>query len=314
MRKKEVFKTSEIAHIWASQQQEYGRVSAGNMSFQGLNFYSYSTIIARLILGDDGQPCAAIISTRRYSNTTDGHIHAVRAAVQHLKIVRAPMAYESPTKNLEWVLSEMETISKSLEKARKPEKHLDQIGRWCRQYRDYLSVFDEDTHRLVMESPKYQELLAYEILSNGDGVEEYRQQLAIASAAEAERLKKVREEEAKLVAQITEKWLSGAISYGQTGYMAGGSLWREKQNEAPLLRLVREDNEYRVETSMGIVSFPLEVAKTAIRLYYAGRLEAGARLEHYIVREVTEEYVRIGCHTFMRAEIDRFWTIVANIG
>lgn len=41
-----VVKSDEIGHLWAHQTQD--RARAGNLSFQGKEFYSYSTVIARI--------------------------------------------------------------------------------------------------------------------------------------------------------------------------------------------------------------------------------------------------------------------------
>ncbi len=77
-RQKEFFKSSEIAHVWANQGAPKGR-SPGNMSFDGAAFYSYSTIIARIVRA--GRKRAYVLDRAQFSISTSNHQGAARAAI-----------------------------------------------------------------------------------------------------------------------------------------------------------------------------------------------------------------------------------------
>ncbi len=76
---KQVFNSGEIAHEWFHQYQDSGRTSGNKMSFDGIDFYSYSTIVAKKFESDGKVLC--LISRKRYSNTTTGHMKYVEAAI-----------------------------------------------------------------------------------------------------------------------------------------------------------------------------------------------------------------------------------------
>jgi hypothetical protein len=85
-RKKQVFDTGEVPHLWAHKVQESARNAHGNLFFDGETIYSYGSHfpIARHIVDNPTKknPKPAILfTTRSYSNTTSGHISAVRSAI-----------------------------------------------------------------------------------------------------------------------------------------------------------------------------------------------------------------------------------------
>jgi hypothetical protein len=84
MRKKECYTSGEIAHIWAHQKAENGRVSGNvrRMSFDGTRFYSYRTAIANIIKAKGKS--AFVVDCASFSNTTSGHQSAVRSAIRNL--------------------------------------------------------------------------------------------------------------------------------------------------------------------------------------------------------------------------------------
>lgn len=77
---KTVFKSEEIAHIWAHQSAPYGK-SPGAVSFDGPVISSYSTAIARHI--EHKGKRAIIYNATSYSVTTSAHQGRIRAALPH---------------------------------------------------------------------------------------------------------------------------------------------------------------------------------------------------------------------------------------
>lgn len=66
---KTVFKSDEIAHIWANRGAAFGRC-ASNMSFEGDAFKSYATVIARRISAKGKE--AYVLDSASFGNTTNG--------------------------------------------------------------------------------------------------------------------------------------------------------------------------------------------------------------------------------------------------
>jgi hypothetical protein len=81
-RKKLVFDTGEIPHLWAHRTQEEARNRQGNLYFTGDTIYSYGSHfpIARHVTHDAGER-AVLFTTASYSVTTSSHCSAVRSAI-----------------------------------------------------------------------------------------------------------------------------------------------------------------------------------------------------------------------------------------
>jgi len=81
-RKKHVFDTGEVPHLWAHRTQEEARNRQGNLYFTGDTIYSYGSHfpIARHVTNDAGER-AVLFTTATYSVTTSSHCSAVRSAI-----------------------------------------------------------------------------------------------------------------------------------------------------------------------------------------------------------------------------------------
>jgi hypothetical protein len=74
---KTVFPSHELPHLWAHQKAPMGR--SGNLSFNGLVFFSYQTAIARIIQHKGRQ--AYLINTTSFSVSTAKHQSMIRGAI-----------------------------------------------------------------------------------------------------------------------------------------------------------------------------------------------------------------------------------------
>jgi hypothetical protein len=81
-RKKYVYDTGEIPHLWAHRTQEEARNRQSNLYFTGDTIYSYGSHfpIARYVTNDAGER-AVLLTTATYSVTTSSHCSAVRFAI-----------------------------------------------------------------------------------------------------------------------------------------------------------------------------------------------------------------------------------------
>ena len=91
-RKKCVFDTGEIPHLWAHRTQDEARNRQGNLYFTGNTIYSYGSHfpIARHVTNDAGER-AILLTTATYSVTTSSHCSAVRSAIPSgIRVFRVP--------------------------------------------------------------------------------------------------------------------------------------------------------------------------------------------------------------------------------
>ncbi len=81
-RKKHVFDTGEIPHLWAHRTQDEARNRQGNLYFTADTIYSYGSHfpIARHVVSEAGGR-AVLFTTATYSVTTSSHCSAVRSAI-----------------------------------------------------------------------------------------------------------------------------------------------------------------------------------------------------------------------------------------
>lgn len=84
-----VFNNDMVAHVWAQRNQENGRTSNHNYSFQGPILFSYRTPIALFCKGTRDRDIA-LISSERYSVSTARHISLARRALHGVKVFEVP--------------------------------------------------------------------------------------------------------------------------------------------------------------------------------------------------------------------------------
>lgn len=80
--KKTVFETSQAIHVWAQQNQAYGRNAKASVFFEGPTIYSYGE---HFPMASFAKPGVVLINEATYSSTTSGHQSSVRYAVNHHK-------------------------------------------------------------------------------------------------------------------------------------------------------------------------------------------------------------------------------------
>ncbi len=91
-RKKCVFDTGEIPHLWVHRTQDEAGNRQGNLYFTGNTIYSYGPHfpIARHVTNEAGER-AVLLTTATYSVTTSSHCSAVRSAIPSgIRVFRVP--------------------------------------------------------------------------------------------------------------------------------------------------------------------------------------------------------------------------------
>jgi hypothetical protein len=118
-RAKHVFGTGEVPHLWAHKVQASARNAQSNLYFENDTIFSYGSHfpIARHVLDNptNRNPQSAVLfTTRSYSNTTSGHISAVRSAIpKDVPVFHVYNPALSPRESLACYVSAVETNAKS---------------------------------------------------------------------------------------------------------------------------------------------------------------------------------------------------------
>ena len=80
--RKSLSNSNEVYHYWANQVQTEGK--SGNVSFDGVNLFSYRACIGKIF------PGYVALTSRSYSNTTSRHVFYTMRAIHGLNIIRVP--------------------------------------------------------------------------------------------------------------------------------------------------------------------------------------------------------------------------------
>jgi hypothetical protein len=317
---KTVFSSSrEIPHLWAHQTQSHA--SAGSVSFEGVKFRSYRTVIAQLVKVSRSET-VAVFDSCKYSPTTARHQSLALSAVSHLRryyVRRAERGTYDLTPNASDVaakLRDVENIIKEcaagshfarLERIKGIPSRVDEV-------REFAKIFKLGAVKL---SPEIKKALKPETVAQfqarADKAQaEMNSPAAIAKRAKgaAYRLKKKLAEKAadderreRLRIEAQEKhalhvldWRAGRSNhipyvYGFTGLTPTA------------LRLAKDDGRDVVETSMG-ARVPLSAALKLFRFCEKTRAAGFEfipahefKVGHYALQMITAEgAARIGCH------------------
>lgn len=306
-KERQVFDRTTVAHKWAHQTQSSARDTNNNFYFEGDTIYSYSGHfpIATLHKGK------VLFTTRGYSKTTSKHINEVRSACSHIDKVYcynpkdASRGYHD--ENIKQLEREASTISKSLERARKPIKDLEQIEALRKQLTEYCAHFD-----LKIDKVKKQHALTFIFI---DSVEQYykssedyakaveKQQKALA----AKRKREAKKEANKLEIDL-EHWRKFEILTSNGEVIEDVNMVSNSVKYADKSFLRFNTDTQRVETSKG-VEIPAELAKRMYawlneQIKSGGCLDGGCeyKILHYQVNYVNATEFKVGCHTIDMSE------------
>lgn len=333
-----VFNNSMLAHVYANQAQKSGRGSS--CSFEDDTFYSYSTPIARIMKGRH-KTRVMLVSANRHSMTTKRHINNLWSAWRnHGAFIGVPFlgrrggwhTIDSDTgerapdhrANIAYLTKCYTNMQGTLLRMRsEPHDIFGTLEYSASGLRDYCAAFGfkfrldvaadaeairakRETARIKRETPAY---LARKAAKERAQRERDRLQ--------AEAYERRRIEYAQETAKSRQEWLAGEpISLNMSSGVdeRGSALLRLKPNDPAT-----------VQTSLG-AEVPADDARKLLRVlnvipkgttfdrYAAGNENVTpARVGHFTLDRVDAEgNVRIGCHTIMRYEIDRFATILGQ--
>lgn len=279
---KRVFSNSDLAHAYANQSQYEGRNSNGSFYFDGKTIYSYGRHfpIAKIVTNEQGVE-AMLFTFRTYSNTTSKQVSIVKSATRQYNKIYCYNPENSHEANFNAWLNLAEIQAEKLQKAKKPEIYINELGYLCNQVNAYANYFN-------IEIPS--SLNA--VLSIKDKSENLEYMSKKAELLKIEKAKKEKQQKQEFKEQIN-KWFNGEIQRLYTRY------------KLDFLRI----NENRVETTQA-VQIPVELCKRLHEKIKTNTLQVGDQLLNYKVNQV-DNIIKIGCHAFTRKYLLRFGSKLA---
>lgn len=317
-----VFKNRhEVAHVWASRQQEIGR--AGNVNFKGDSIYSYQWWEMARFMEVKGETIV-LMRSWNYSNETAKHMSAVHGALRGLpyKIVRCYGDYDSRysisssrvlnhEQSLRHWLNVMQESQQKLKRAKYPDHYVNMNHSARESIEQYCALFDlpipEKVAEYYLDPNDIAPLLeakkkrAEELANKTDEQREIER--AKREAAEEKKLQKIRDE----FASNEQAWMDGENVDTEKRIEKGQKRWGRWQStylQFSQTRL-RIKDDY-VETSRGAYVTVRE-AQILWGLIKLGHDIKGHRIGSYTVIGLNG-VLKIGCHEITREEMTRFTT------
>lgn len=286
-RKKTVFNTSEIPHLFANQLQENARNQAGNLYFESETIYSYGQHFP-IASFDTVDKNKVFFTTDSYSNTTAKHIYKVRAALSHKTLIYC-FNPRSARCNNHWINIEAfektaSKIAEKLERATKPEKYLNEINYQRGLFESYCAAVG-----LKVDKIKKQYKIKFLYLSDRAEYMALTEKARAKAKRDAIKREKERIKRFKIDLEQFRTFEKGTVYSSNLSY----------------LRYNKETN--RVETSKGI-EIPAEIAHRSYKWYLSQLAEGCAgdckhEVMNYQVKELNKDHLVIGCHTIEHSEI-----------
>lgn len=299
--------SANIEHAWLHGLKDKGRAS--NVSFQGDDIFSYSTIMARVVVrpADPNDPGLVLVNAQKYSNTTSGHQHAIRRAIPshwvRLNYTNTGSGYSwapgNPGDPVECILTQWKRAKDRLRKMQHATRGDAQAdGATLRNLQAAAEVLKGAKLRGI-RTTNIEAFTAScpwadnaERFDHADAVAKRRsegaQRAAETRRAEQSRLWKERQaEQAKKDAAKVDKWKAGKYSGRLSVPYGVGQYIRVKGAE--------------LETSGG-ASIPLDAARMVWVAWSKGKLAEGQHAGAFTIHEVTPDYFVAGCTRIDKGE------------
>lgn len=289
---KTVFDNDMVAHTWAQQSQDHGRNAKDSFYFRGPTIYSYRDRypIGHFIDAQDGIR-TVLIWSGYYGVTTSAHTSRALRATSHYRQFRVPYVVprnaDDHKANLADLVSTYEGHLRGIARAKSYAEYQIQLTREAR--RDalaYAAAFGLGAPDVPEPTPEV--------------IQAALERSKAASARKAAEERERKRLEALELANKVREWQNGALVHLP---------W-----DAPTILRLKRGNPDVTETSRG-AEFPTDHARKAWplirRLYERGeefqRNGRTIHLGHFQIDLIEADgTLHAGCHTLMRAEVERF--------
>jgi len=301
-KKKYVFDTGEIPHLWAHRTQDEARNRQGNLYFTGDTIYSYGSHfpIARHVVSEAGER-AVLFTTANYSVTTSSHCSVVRSAIpSRIPVFHVPIVCHGRYSGSD--LTADDHADNLAHYALRIEKHVITSARARSSYAKEWN--HEHADRLRGEAFAYCAFFGLPVPNipevpelNSEALTPIRKREAKRAAEKAEQTRRENEREAIRHSENMAKWRAGEY---HGGFPYGFPT---------MLRIVGDE----VQTSLG-ARFPVSHAKRALSFVRNVRESQQAYVRnghtihlgpYSIDRIEPDGTVKAGCHVVSWDEIER---------
>jgi hypothetical protein len=293
MRVKKVFKSKEVAHIWAQQKQAEGRNAQGNIYFDGKSIFSCGSHfeMARFVT-----PEIVLRTSRTYSVTTRKHLNYVANAVSDKTLFTVP-SFEDHTENALYLAKEIRDRIDSTGRARSSIGYrLQDISGKTREAYAYLFEFKNKIGLAARKEVRDLDRYFHKVLTQDkiDALKvreaEKEKRDAIRYAAERARREEAQRLEGLKHAEHLENWkasVDASYSYGLQ-YL-------------PVALRINGDN---IETSHG-ATVPLKAARELWDKLTRKEPLHGLTMGDYTVTGFDGSILMVGCHKIPVKEVLR---------
>lgn len=282
----------DVAHRFFYQ-DGHERISPSwlNCGFDGNEFYSYSTVVAKIVRGLDGQHYT-LVSYDSMSPTTGRHISSVAGASPY-KVIKVPMKYGNSSFDIKWlerrIHDKLDTYAES-RLSRKENRT---------EYINYFEMLLEVDEKIIKISPevieKYRPL--YNTLINSKSLKDLKHNIAETARKQRDAL------------QDRLKTYIELYSFSQLARIAYDSKFAHSNNISDIVRsdikqFLNPHNDWafvwRTENGNYATSKDVKMNKkivdAALKRFIAKELRHGDTLDYYSVIAITDKSVKIGCH------------------
>ena len=282
---KTIYSNSDLIHAFANRNIESGRNSTGSLflASKGKEIYSYGY---HYLLSEHLNNSTVLINDTGYSATTGKHISMVRNAVSHKK-----RFYYSQCE-IKAVSERVKELLKKLATARKPELYIDPIKNLINAFFEYQKYVRENDlkkfkYDLRGEKVRYLKRVLDNVEAAAKGlVKEVKRAQALARKRNQKRLQAEKNKALENVKRFKD---------GKIGYIYGRILGED------FLRL--SNDLQHVQTSQGVAVSLSDFVKLA-KAFKRGVDIVGRSISNYRVNAQNKNFVKVGCHTIYKSEVD----------
>lgn len=262
-----------------------------NCGFDGDEFYSYSTIVAKIVTGLDGRHYT-LVSYDRMSSTTGRHISNVVSASPY-DVIRVPMEYGNSSFDIRWL---ERRISANLDEYAESRLSIKTNRTEYINYFEMLLAVDEKIIKISPETiEKYRPL--YDTLVSSQSLKDLKRNIAENERKQREALRDSLKTYIELysfsqLARIAYDYKFAHSNNASDDVRSGIKKFLNPHNDWAFVWRT-EDGNYA--TSKGI-KMSKKIADVALKRFIAKELKHGDRLDYYTVLAITDKSVKIGCH------------------
>lgn len=318
----------EIFHkfFYTRYDDESGRAKS-NTSFDGWTFKSYNTTIGIKTPGKDGRP-VLLIADSSFSNTTNAHLSALRAACPYTSshIIRVPFEWGDRWYKRENCIDDL------------LRRFIDRLSNWkidrlkyAESRRDFLRTYYNFSGFLELVAPKrparaiLQKIEELAVIADETEDRKKRNELISGLTAKREAAAKrkaaaEKRKHAELLKQFSD------VPYLDLIRIAYWERFRPEvphETRAILRGILNPDNSlsYVVPELSGAdvvttqdVYMDGQTVRALLKAWKAGRIHAGQHIGPYTIREIKPGYAQIGCHKIPMQNIRELYSALVEGG